>query len=470
MNSTLFRTKIVPALLTGTGRQPIVDVPGPDAELRALSLAGQALRFGHPASPASFAVEPHIADDRAILPDALRRPLQRVLGGRLGTEHAGLALACAFDRLRLRPHPFDLPRLESFVRSHAERLGTTAQYWVRPAEDAAAPSGRYFDDELLSDANWLHATLARKAAYLETRRQASPADGLALLEAAWPQFEADTRLRLLRALEPALHPGDLAFLESLGKDRSPKVRTLGQRLLARLGSGGGNPALTELLGRLKKTQTGLLRKRPALALELPATVKDHAAPMWLREAFAEVGFHELARALQLTEEQIVEAAGKDERLLVGLALVAIADRRLDLLERLVRDHLPQAWELLEQTGLRDLTHMSPAERLRWAAILAQPYGRSLPTAYLQWSWMHRMLQQQAPPPLLDAALAPGWLESLPDLERQGPAWLELLAALCPPERRGLLRSRLGMFDSALTATAVPLTDILEAMETLRPHA
>jgi hypothetical protein len=470
MNATLLKTQVLSSLLAGTARQPIAGVPGVNVELNALSLAGQALRFERPAQPPNFAVEPAIADARTILPDALRRPLLRLVTGKLATEHAPLALAHSFDRLRLRPHPFDLPRMHNFVRTYALQLGSTAQAWSRPKEEAAAEGNDYFDDELLTDENWLHATPARRAAYLEGRREQDGSAGRALLEAAWPRLDADARLRLLQAIEPTLDASDETFLASLDKDRAPRVRAFALRLLSRLGADLQNPALAELLQRIKRTEAGFIRKHAVLALELPANVKDQAAPMWIREAFADVSFDELSRALALSEPLVIAAAAKDANLLLGLALVATMDRRLDLLRQIVAEHLPNAWESIEQTGLRDLSPMSASERLRWTTILVEPYGRKLPTPYLQWSWLHRLLQQPAPAQLLDNALAPAWLEALPDLERQGAAWMELLAALCPPAQRTALRARFAGFDSAYTSTALPLLDILDAMENVRPHA
>ncbi len=466
MNATLLKTQVLSSLLAGTARQPIGGVPGANAELNALSLAGQALRFERPAQPPSFAVEPVIADARTMLPDALLR----LVTGKLATEHAPHALAHSFDRLRLRPHPFDLPRMHNFVRTYAEQLGSTAQAWARPKEEAAEGVHHYFDDELLTDENWLHATPARRAAYLEGRRAQDVAAGRALLEAAWPQLDADARLRSLQAVEPTLDADDKTFLESLDQDRAPRVRAFALRLLSRLGADVQNPARNELLQRIKRSEAGFIRKHAVLALELPANVKEQAAPMWIRDAFADVSFDELSRAPGLSQTALIAASAKDANLLLGLALVATMDRRLDLLQQIVAEHLPNAWELIEQTGLRDLSLMSASERLRWVTILIEPYGRKLPTSYLQWSWLQRLLQRPAPAQLLDNALASGWLEALPDLERQGAAWMELLAALCPPAQRAALRARLTGFDSAYTATALPLLDILDAMENVRPHA
>ena len=71
---------------------------------------------------------------------------------------------------------------------------------------------------------------------------------------------------------------------------------------------------------------------------------------------------------------------------------------------------------------------------------------------------------------MEPILKAGWLEELPDLEKQGGAWMEVIAALCPPAQRGALRSRVATFDSTVTTNALPLLDILDAMENIRAHA
>jgi hypothetical protein len=289
-----------------------------------------------------------------------------------------------------------------------------------------------------------------------------------LLEAVWPIENADARLRLLQTMQTGLTGADRQFLDPLEKDRAPRVRALAQRLLARLG-GAENPALRACLERIRKTQTGLLRKRTQLALELPATVKEQAAPTWVREAFSEVAFEEFAAALSLSESDAIAASAKDTHLLLGLALMATADRRLDLFGQIVTEHLPHAWELLHQSGLRELDLLPREQRLRWAEILSRPYGRKPPQSWLLWSWLHRTLDQPGPAQLFETILNTSWLDELPDLEKQGPQWMEVIAALCPPGRYQQLRNRLSSFDAALTLTAIPLLDILDAMEKAPTH-
>src|SRR5690349_103584 len=115
MKASTLRTKVLPSLLGGTSRHPLsADLIRPsnsasEGVLEMLSLLGQELCFDRPLSPVSFAVETEIKDESTIVDAALRRPLLRLLTAKCATDHPARALARAFDRLRLRPHPFDLP-------------------------------------------------------------------------------------------------------------------------------------------------------------------------------------------------------------------------------------------------------------------------------------------------------------------------------------------------------------------------
>src|ERR1051326_4947738 len=231
MNWTALHTKVLPSLFGGTSRYPLPgefirpSSPVSGGSLEMLSLMGQALRFERAATPDSFIVEPEIKDDRKIVADRLRRPLIRLLTAKNATDHPARALARAFDRLRLRPHPFDLPLIDTFVRSHAEKLDPTAQHWAdRQRPDAATQS--YFDPELLDESNWAQATTSRRAAYLEQRRREDANVARALVESIWVQEDADARFRLLQVFQTGLSMADQPFLSSLERDRAPQVRTL----------------------------------------------------------------------------------------------------------------------------------------------------------------------------------------------------------------------------------------------------
>jgi hypothetical protein len=471
MNLITLHAKVLPSLLGGTSRHPLPgDLIRPstsDGTLEMLTLMGQALRFERPSTPESFIVEPKIKDERKIIADGLRRPLIRLLTAKNATEHPGRALARAFDRLRLRPHPFDLPLIDAFIRSNEEKLGPTAQHWA-DRQKPEAETRSYFDPPLLEESNWMQATLSRRVAYLEERRRDDADAARSLVESSWAQEEADARFRLLQVFQTRLSMSDQPFLSTLEKDRAPRVRALAAKFLARLGAGSENPALGACLERIKQSQNGLLRKRTTLRMELPANVKHQAASRWILQTFTDISFGELVGAFKVTEKKLIEAAAKDEPLLLALALIATNERRLDLLELVVAS-LPNAWERMFEAGLDTLGTMTESERQRWEEIVVQPYHKDLPTTYSMWDWLHRMTDSEAPSSVMSIALHAKLLTKVPEHERGSAPWVEVIAAICPASQRQELREQLTKFDQSQTVTPLALLEILDGMENDRTN-
>ncbi len=344
MNADELKSRILPVLLSGTRRDTGQNfAPGSDREhsvLNALSLAGQALRFTRPSVPNEFAVEHWPRDERRIIPDRLRPAILRLLDR--STDDTARALAFALDKRKLRPHPFDLPKLDGFARRYADRLGATTQYWVQ-RETSAHQFRSYFEaDELTAD-NWTESSLRPRALFLKELRKKDSQAAQKLLEKSWSVENPDSRVQLLSTLQLGLSAQDKPFLESIQKDRAPRVRALVQRMLAVIsGSSSGNPALAACMERIQKSKSGLLKKRSALKLELPATVKEHEVNRWIQEQFEDVTLGSLAVACEMSERQLIEAAEKDNNLTYALALMASREKRFDLLDA-VTDELPDAW-------------------------------------------------------------------------------------------------------------------------------
>jgi hypothetical protein len=466
MNAKLLKTQVLPALLSGTARTPLRPETG-DA-LAALSLAGQALRLERPQPPASFAIEAQARDERRTIPDGLRRPLLRLLNGKRAGEDVALAVAWAMGRLKLRLHPFDLPKLDSFVTAHAEFLGAAAQHWAVSAKSAdetqAAPQS-YFDAKELEETNWSFAPLFRRALFLEEKRRKDAAAARTLLESVWPQQNPDGRVRLLATLQTGLSKDDQPFLESLQKDRAPRVKALALKLLARLpGQSGSHPALAACLERIQRSTTGLLRKKTVLKLQPPANIQERGVRAWMSEAFADVSCDELARAFDLTETAMIEAAEKDENLILAFALMATRDRRLDLLEAVV-ERLPDAWEQLSQCPNSAPVEMAEEDKQRWAAALIRPYKNDPLISYPAWLWLHRALEGPASEMLFGEIVRSGkWLTKLQEDAKPHAAWIDVIAALCPSSQRAALQFQMAELAPELTATAVPLLEILDSLE------
>lgn len=477
MTARSYRTDILPALLAGVARQPLVPIePLSDkdlnADLKALSLTGQALRFEPPASPPHFVTETKVQDARTLMPAMLRKPFLRLLTASRPGPDVLMAIAWCFDRLKMRPHPFDLPPIESFSRSYAEFLGVAVRHWLEQQEKEPSQAKGYFEADDLSDETWTEASLGQRVRYLETRRQQEPAIARALLESSWTAEGADARVRLLEILQIGLSLEDKPFLEGMAKDRAPRVRNLAQRLLARLpGYSARHPALQACLERIQRTESGFLRKRTQLALEVPATVKEQQVPSWITETFADVGWQELASALDLSEREMIGASTKDKSMQLVLAVLATQEGRLDLLQELVEDLLPDAWEWLALCPIDSLGLISPSDRLRWAEILTRPYAGKPPASPLLWTWLHRLLQGFGPESLFQNLVrSPKWFEQLQEEGKLTKDWMEVLACLCPPSQRQFLRAALEPFDFTLTTTALSLMDLLDGMEKTRHHA
>ena len=275
-------------------------------------------------------------------------------------------------------------------------------------------------------------------------------------------------LCLLRAFQTGLSIADQPFLSSLEKDRAPRVRTLAAQFLTRLGAGGKNAALGECLERIKQGRSGLIRKRATLELELPANVKDQTALRWILQTFTEVSFGELADALKMKETELIDAAEKDERLLLAFALMATNERRLDLFELAIAN-LPNAWEHMFGAGLDTPGTMTESERQRWTEMLLLPHRKELPSTYALWDWLHRITDQEAPPSVMSIVLQSKLLTKAPEPERGSAPWVELIAAMCPASHRRELREQLAEFDQSQTVIPVALLEILEGMENDRSH-
>ena len=254
MNADELRSRLLPVLLSGARRESGEDLSalGDDREqslLRALSLTGQSLRFTRPSVPSDFAREHWPRDERRIVPERLRRPILRLLDR--STEDTARALALELEKQKLRLHPFDLPILDGFVRRYADRLGTTAQFWAQRDKPQQQLRG-YFEAGEPTSENWTEGSLRQRVSFLKELRKQDPGGARKLLEQSWSGENPDSRVQLVSALQVGLSEQDKQFLESVQKDRAPRVRAIVHRMVAALsGSIGENPALAACMERIQ---------------------------------------------------------------------------------------------------------------------------------------------------------------------------------------------------------------------------
>ena len=469
MNADELKSRILPVLLSGTRHDTGQNfAPGSDREhsvLNALSLAGQALRFTRPSVPNEFAVEHWPRDERHILPDRLGPAILRLLDR--STDDTARALAFAFDKRKLRPHPFDLPKLDGFARRYVDRLGATAQYWVQ-RETSAQVARSYFEaDELTAD-NWTESSLRPRALFLKALRKQDPEAAQKLLEKSWSGEDPDSRVQLLSTLQLNLSHQDKPFLESIQKDRAPRVRALVQRMLAVIsGSSGDNPALAACMERIQMSKAGLLKKRIAFKLELPVTVKELEVNRWIQEQFVDVTFDSLALACEMSAHQVVEAAEKDNNLLFALAMMASREKRFDLLDA-ITDELPDTWGRMSELAADDDLEKDDRELAAWVSALVKPKKWLPEVPFPAWSWLHRQIEGTLPVGIMREVLSSkAWTEQLDSDKKGGTEFVQVICALCPPELRGTIRAQLEPLEAGRKDKGWMLLDILDELETLK---
>jgi Family of unknown function (DUF5691) len=486
MSARDFKTTVLPALLVGTSRQPIdfsrlsdaaISPGDPKSDLKALALAGQALRFERPTPPSDYAAIPIRNPSRRNLPEALRQMLVGMFGDgnaavlplfRSGYHDSlQLAMALAFEALHLQPHPFDFHLMGSFLRAHAERLGPAACRWVDRNKGAEEKRG-YFDVDELNEGNWHQATPARRQQYIEDRRRQDANAGRALVEAVWPNEAADLRICLLQALRQGLCSADAAFLEGLAKDRAPRVRELAERYRSRLpGATGQNPALRSVMERIVRREAGFIRKRVTLKLELPATVIGDGWRGWVAESFEEVEIDELARALGLGAAEMITAAAQDRCLATALAIMAFQQGNTAI-ARQAYEAIPgtERWLLLPL--LQSMEKREPMTRQELAEYLVRKDLSAGVINHSVLAQVHRTLNGPISEGLMEEILrAPVWSQwSAAPLGYHTSA-LDPVAALCPAAKRPALRQAAAKIQAA--EPVLQFLDMLDSLERVSPR-
>lgn len=470
MNADELRSKLLPILLSGARRESEEELQmlGENREhsvLSALSLTGQSLRFVRPPSPKEFASEHWPRDERRIVPDRLRRPILRLLDR--STDDTARALALGFDKQKLRPHPFDLPMLDGFVRRYADRLGATAQFWAERKIPAQQHHG-YFDADELSAENWTDGSLRARVKFLRELRKQNATVGRKLLEQTWSGENPDARVQLATTLQVGLSEEDTSFLESIQKDRAPRVRAVVLRLMAALsGSADENSALAACIERIERSKTGLMKKRNVLKLELPANVKEHETNRWIQEQFADVTLLQLTHAYAMSERELIEAAEKDSNLLFALALMASREKRFELLAS-ITEELPDTWGRMSELTLDDDLDRDTQEAGAWATALVRPEQWLPSVPFLAWSWLPGQMQGPLPATIMrDVLDSKTWKEQLDPEKKGGSELVQVMCTLCPIELRGIIRRQLEPIEADRRDKGLLLLDILDELENVQ---
>jgi Family of unknown function (DUF5691) len=456
----------------------LVPASDPAAQLTALALVGQRLRLRRLVRPPEPDAPRVVEDRRAMVPDSARSLMRRLVAGRDGsaTDVAALALADTCNLCALRPHPFDMPRIDAFIRAHAERLGSSAAAWVERGGNPEVRPRHYFDAQAIDAANWTSAGPAARAAFITTMRAKDPDSARALVEASLASEPAPVRVRLVEALSHRLSAADALFLEGLADDRALTVREAAVRLLKRIpGTDAADGLLKDLVGRIKVSTSGLLRQRRVLALEPPANLQrtadtvtsDEVARRWAATTFAGVRLDALAVSLDLSVADMVEAASRDGPLLALLTRLASTEMRLDILAAIVREHACGAWTDAIWTVDETTPEIDDAMLVLWSeAALAPTLWPALPSGG-DLERLYGFFRRPMPRPQAEELLrAPAFAaygrteQPVGVAGRRGVA----IAALMPPSLRSELRRELMSRAPEEAGRAILLLDCLALLD------
>ena len=256
----------------------------PDAAL--LALAGQASQIALRPEPGGRlkTLPPLPALALPSLPASVRPTFRRMLATKSIAEDQIPAILHLFAARGYAVHPVDhMPK--AFAR-----LPDVYAPWANWTESTPARDG-----DVLTEDNWDHWMPAERRIALRKIRSADPAAARALIEARAQDLAAEQRVQVVAILANRLSDADAPYLQSLGSDRSGKVKAVAARLLARLGltEDAGEDA-AELAAFFTVARKGILKRSNAIR---SVPMKTNAQRARRQALFMGVGLASFGQAL-----------------------------------------------------------------------------------------------------------------------------------------------------------------------------
>ncbi len=437
--------------------------PSTTPPLTVLALAGQHERFQRPPAMAPAAGRAPMADPRPLLGEAARAPFRRLCRQKPGNVVGQMLMRAAFDRLAeagLRPHPFDLPEAEPWLRQTPGRLGPAEHAYLEAAgQGGDAPSTSF-------SADWTEGAKAERLRYLQQQRLADPAAGRSLIEGRLPEEAAAVRVEMIRLLAQGLGPDDYPLLQALAADKAESVRGAARELLGRTpGAPDYDARVARLAEALTLKKVGLLGGRRRLEWRTPLKGKDQLATV--EAAFVGLRLTDLAAALGVSVADLLGAA-EEPMLALGLAHAALAEGRDGVLTALAKPLATYPVPFLVQHLAEPLAQAAPRLRARWVGQAIEASPPSVLYDIYSWSQMQAALEAPLPVSVISRLLGgPSW-KSIVGAVRDG-ASPDPLAGLAALTSRGSARALLAALQ-AISPGAGPALDYAQFLTTLPPVA
>jgi hypothetical protein len=220
--------------------------------------------------------------------------------------------------------------------------------------------------------------------------------------------------------------------------------------------------------RIIRRESGILRKRLTLKLELPATVIGDNWHGWVAQSFADVELEELANVLGLRSIEMIAAAAQDRQLSAAVTIMAFRQGNASM-ARQAYEAMPEVLPWLTWPLLQSIEDVEPNSRKELAEYLVRKYldAGSITSAAL--GQVHRLLTGPISDGLIDGIMrAPVWSQWS---AHQGNHFslFAPVAALCSSAKRPALREALAKIDSAHIMPILQFLDMLDSLEKVNPR-
>jgi hypothetical protein len=147
---------------------------------------------------------------------------------------------------------------------------------------------------------WQTGTPEQRKVVLIQERATNPDEARAWLQETWAQEDANTKTELLALLVTNIGEADIVFLESLGIEKSKKVKDMALKLLKLIPS---SAIVQQYLQVLQQAVT--LKKEKSLLGMVSKTVLQVQLPSPVDEAIFKTGIDKLSNSKELTDDEFI---------------------------------------------------------------------------------------------------------------------------------------------------------------------
>ncbi|MEP3846346.1 MAG: DUF5691 domain-containing protein [Paracoccaceae bacterium] len=302
---------------------PWRDALGDSPNLTLLALAGQFTQLA--TTPSTGTLTGRVPLPKLALPtlaEDLRPSLRRVLDGK--STHTGSVLNLLAAR-GVTAHPADwMPK-----------ASTEAPDIYGPWIDWVSQNDSVTGDDTLTAENWDDWLPNARRTTLDEMRRTAPETARDLIAQKAADLPAEQRLRMIAVLHTGLSEADIDVLESFTNDRSGKVQSMVNTMLARLGkSRADKDAIEEFAAFFDIKKAGIFsRKQVIIARKL----KTNAQKTRRWDLANALPFTAFAEAFGVTPSQMIDMfdfGDGSEDLVAIVAATGTADHAQRLLDRI----------------------------------------------------------------------------------------------------------------------------------------